>query len=105
VRDIEHADVLSHRLMLLYDAGVLHWHQPTRERHDLGPKPHVFGVEWRSFFCGLTHARTLDANRAEVKDQGLADWFRIEPMGSSIHLEAAAHSFTLPQRYELARQT
>src|ERR1041385_883875 len=46
--------------MLRYDAGVLHRHQPTGERHDLGPKPRVFGVEWRSFFCGLTHARTLD---------------------------------------------
>ena len=60
VRNVENADFASHGLMLVDDAGVLHRHEPSRERHNFRAKPHVFIVKWSPSLCGFAHAQSLD---------------------------------------------
>ena len=60
VRDVEHSNALSHRLMFLDDAGVLHRHQPTGERHHLCATFHMLVVKRRFLLRGIGHFRTLD---------------------------------------------
>jgi len=60
VRNIEDPDVVSHGLMFLHDARVLHGHEPSGERHNFRAKPHVFIVKGSSFLCGFAHAQSLD---------------------------------------------
>src|SRR5205085_11472023 len=60
VRDIEHADCVSHRLMFIHDAGILHRHEPAAEWHHPRAEPYVFQVKWRLFLGGFAHANILD---------------------------------------------
>jgi hypothetical protein len=60
VRDVEHADVLSDSLMLLDDAGVLHRHEPTSERHHIRAEFHMLVVERCLLLQGAGHLRSLD---------------------------------------------
>ena len=53
VRNIEDADVVSHRLVLIHDARVLHRHDPIAERDHLRAEPHMLLVE-RRFFCAAS---------------------------------------------------
>ena len=59
VRNVENPDIVSHGLMLLDDARVLHGHEPSRERHNFRAKPHVLVVKWSPFLCGFAHAQSL----------------------------------------------
>src|SRR5205085_4447772 len=65
VRNVEHADVLPHRLVLVDDPAVLHGHDPIAERNHLRTEPQVLVVE-RRLFCGLGHARILDVSPVEA---------------------------------------
>jgi hypothetical protein len=67
VRNVEHADVVSHGLMFLHDAGVLHGHEPARERHHLRAAPNVFVVKGRLFLRNFSHSNILAVNHASVK--------------------------------------
>ena len=51
MRNIKDTDMVSHCLMFLYNAAVLHRHEPPCERDDFGAKPHVLVVKRRSFFA------------------------------------------------------
>ena len=56
VRYVEHADVVSHALMFLHDAGVLHRHEPAGERDDFRAEPHVLIVKRRFSLRDFAHA-------------------------------------------------
>ena len=56
VRNIEDADVVSHGLMFLDDAGVLHRHEPAAERNHFRAEPHMFIVKRRFLRRGFAHA-------------------------------------------------
>ena len=56
VRNVEHADVLSHGAMFFNDACVLHRHEPAAEGDHLRAAPHVFVVKWRGFLRAVAHA-------------------------------------------------
>ena len=60
VRNVENPNIVTHSLMLLDDARVLHRHEPSRERHNFRAKPHVLVVKWSPFLCGFAHAQSLD---------------------------------------------
>ena len=55
VRNIEDADGVSHRLVFLHDAAVLHRHEPAAEGDDFRAQPDVFVVKRSAFFPGVTH--------------------------------------------------
>ena len=61
VRNVEDADVFSHGLMFIHDAGVLHRHEPAAERNHLRAAPHMFVVERRLFSAAVSvSGRKLD---------------------------------------------
>jgi hypothetical protein len=60
VRNVEHANIFSHSLVFLHDAGVLNRHKPARERRNLRAAPNVFVVKRRTFLPGFGHAASLD---------------------------------------------
>jgi hypothetical protein len=45
VRNIEDAEAIPHRVMLIEDARVLHRHRPAAEIHHARAEPDVFGME------------------------------------------------------------
>ena len=59
VRNVEDADVVSHGLMFLDDACVLHRHEPSAERNDFRAAPHMLVVKRRRFSRGFTHGGKL----------------------------------------------
>ena len=63
VRNIEDANVISHRLMFLDDADVLHRHEPAAERNDFRAAPHMLMVKRRRFLGGLGHAGKLGVDK------------------------------------------
>jgi hypothetical protein len=56
MRNVENTDIVSHRLMFLHDAGVLHRHQPPCEWNHLRAEPNVLVVKRRFFWCDFSHA-------------------------------------------------
>ena len=63
VRDVENADMVSHRLVFGHDAGVLDRHQPSAERDDPGAKPDMFLVKRSALLLGAGHAAKLDERK------------------------------------------
>ena len=57
VRNVEDADRVSHSLMFLHDAGVLHRHEPPSEWNDFRAQPHMLVVKRCFFRCGFSHKR------------------------------------------------
>src|SRR4030095_8989948 len=57
VRNIKDADVVSHRLMFLDDARVLHRHEPPGERNHSRAEPDVFFVKRRLAVLAVRHER------------------------------------------------
>jgi hypothetical protein len=66
VRNIEHADCVSHGLMFIHDAGVLHRHEPAAEGDHSCAKPYVFLVKRRLFLGGFAHASILDFKESDA---------------------------------------
>ena len=56
VRNVEDADVVSHRLVFVHDARVLHRHDPIAERDHLRAEPHVL-FDRAAWFFGRRHSR------------------------------------------------
>ena len=73
VRDIENTDGISHGLMFLHDAGVLHRHEPPGEWNYSRAELYVPFIKWRFLRRGFTHAGKLefrDRVRNAVRRQG-----------------------------------
>jgi hypothetical protein len=63
VRNIEDADVVSHGLMFLDDAGVLHRHEPAAKRDNSRAALHMLLVQRRGFLRGFAHAGKLGVDK------------------------------------------
>src|SRR6266478_9387514 len=74
VRNIEDADVVSHCLMFLNDAGVLHRHEPSGEGNHFRAQPHVLVVKRCFFGCGFAHGPSLDSDKCGASVSTIGDW-------------------------------
>ena len=63
MRNIEDADVVSHRLMFLDDAGVLHRHEPAAEWNNFRAAPYMLFVQRCDFLRALIHAGKLGVDK------------------------------------------
>ena len=57
VRNVEDADVVSHSLMFLDNARVLHRHEPSGEWNHLRAQPHMLAVKRRLAVFAVRHER------------------------------------------------
>ena len=89
VRNVEHADVLSHGAMFFDDARVLHWHEPAAKSDHLRAAPHMLVVKRSAFLPSVAHhahprlrVRSVKggscARRATLNITPKADYFCIE---------------------------
>src|SRR5262249_8673951 len=62
VRDVEHAGGISHGLMFVDDAAVLHRHDPSAERHHPRTQSNVLVVKRRFLVGGVRHPAKLDGD-------------------------------------------
>jgi hypothetical protein len=65
VGNIEHSHRVSHALVFIHDAGVLHRHEPAAERDHSRSQPHMFVVKRRFFLGGTAHARKVSTGRGD----------------------------------------
>ncbi len=77
MRNIEDADVVSHGLMFLDDARVLHRHEPAAERNNFRAAPHMLLVQRCGFLRGFAHAGKLGVDKKQRKRPACATFAQI----------------------------
>jgi hypothetical protein len=82
VRNIKDADVVSHRLMFLDDARVLHRHEPPRERNHSGAEPDMFFVKRCLAVLAVRHERQPRLGERYRKRTDLASTLHLHPLSS-----------------------
>jgi hypothetical protein len=70
VRNIEDSGMISHGLMFLDDARVLHRHEPPGERNHSGAEPNVFFVKRCLPRLNFAHASKLDCTTSSASVPG-----------------------------------